>query len=41
MSDLIPRHGGYRKLIQIRFQVEPNSGMVMAWPDHEKLMKSW
>ena len=28
-------------LIQIRFQVEPNSGMVMAWPDHEKLMKSW
>ena len=28
-------------LIPIRFQVEPNSGIAMAWPDHEKLMKSW
>ena len=37
VSILINRLG----LIQIRFQVEPNSGMVMAWPDHEKLMKSW
>ena len=27
-------------LIPIRFQVDPNTGIAMAWPDHEKLMKS-
>jgi len=29
------------QVILIRFQVETNCGMLMAWPDHERSTKNW